>query len=184
MTACFCLEQIDERTSGRCFTSLYRIRSWAVTYEGLLLKTACGYIPGIVRKSTYSSSAQRMSALRIVSAAYSSIWKLLTLRAVQLGELNQGLSSIRTFVRPYKLNDSRRRLRLNIICRRLCCFRGLHRSRARFASSKEIKRKPLQRVGWHPSENRLEWFFAIGGLSTLAYGDWFYPGFATMLLFV
>ena len=32
-----------------------------------------------------------------------------TLRAAHIGELNQGLSSIQTFVRPNKRNDSRRR---------------------------------------------------------------------------
>ena len=77
--------------------------------------------------NTYSYSMLRSSAPRIILAAYLSPSELLTLRAAHRGEFNQGifvellilrfthigelnqrLSSIRTFVRPNKLNVSRR----------------------------------------------------------------------------
>ena len=57
-----------------------------------------------------------------VNQVYLSPEELLTWRAASVGELNQGLSSIRTFVRPNKRNDSRWRQSW-VLCRRPCCLR-------------------------------------------------------------
>ena len=88
----------------------------------IVMQRTCVYI---VKKTTFSYSRLTTSAQRRVSAAYLSLRKLLTLttahlgdlnkgmlatlRAAHFGALNQALSSIRTFVRPNKRNDSRRR---------------------------------------------------------------------------
>ena len=60
----------------------------------------------IAKKSTYSYSMLRISVPRRIPATYLSLWELLALRAAHLEELNQGLSSIRTFVGPLVLTSA------------------------------------------------------------------------------
>ena len=94
-------------------------------------------------------------------AAEHSLWELFALRAAQLGELNQGLSPIRTIVRPNKRNDSRRQHSQVYYAVGPVSCGALYRSRASFDISYQILIKKLQRIGWNLSYNVLKWSLLV-----------------------
>ena len=124
-----------------------------------------------------------ISAPRRVPAAYLLLYELLTLRAAYLGKLNQGiydtlgaahlgrlnqgLSSILTFARPNKRNDSRRR---HSLVRRSCCLRCSTSFLREIGYC--ILSQTLEWIGWHLSYNTLEWYIYI--YYTSKYISWGY----------
>ena len=71
---------------------------------------------------------------------------VLTLKTAQNGDLNQGLSSIQTFVRPYKRNDSCPRYSQVDSTVEPVAWRALHHSRVGFAISSLLLSKTLNKT--------------------------------------
>ena len=113
------------------------VRTWSINYERML------YTRYIAKSTMHSYIILRISAPRRVFAAHLSLWELPTLRAAQRRELNQGLSSIRSFAHPNKYSDDRRRHSSLDYAVDLVVCGALHRSRPIFAVSDKNLSKTL-----------------------------------------
>ena len=102
----------------------YKIRTWSMKYEYERLLSHTVRTRYVYREeehvlvwyakylSTYATSLCTKKTFHRI---------FVTLRVAHLVELNQGLSSIRTFIRTIKGNDGRWR-QPSILCRRPCCL--------------------------------------------------------------
>ena len=143
----------------------YRIRTWSMKYARLLQYKVRTYVrqyhveeDALARYVTYLCGKKKKVPPHIYRFERCSLWKLITLKAAQHGELNQGLLSwIRAFVRSNKRSNSRRwHGQSRIFCCRSCglrCTTSLSRKIWYLISN---SKQSHTKIDWHPSNNVLE----------------------------